>query len=186
MTIDEFMRDIAPKMREGWVAMDRDEIWYYLVDKPKLNKDLEMWLATKRTGGMLLESFDIVPVDDWTQSLRKVGGNGNTLKLVLTDHWFEEIKSGRKTHEYRQIKKFWLSRLHIVPLQSYDYSSIKEIARLGNTFLGWDFVEFQKAYRKNPERITFKIKKIVVVDGKNTDLHIDDLVFDIELGERVK
>lgn len=23
------------------------------------------------------------------------------LKLVLTDHWFEEIKSGRKTHEYR-------------------------------------------------------------------------------------
>ncbi len=24
MTIEEFMRDIAPKMNEGWVAMDKD------------------------------------------------------------------------------------------------------------------------------------------------------------------
>ena len=27
----------------------------------------------------------------------------NTLKLVLTDYWFDEIKSGRKTHEYKII-----------------------------------------------------------------------------------
>ena len=110
----------------------------------------------------------------------------NILKLVLTDHWFEEIKSGRKSHEYRKINKFWLSRLHILPSQFYDYSPIKEITRLGNTFIGFDFVEFQKAYRKNPERMTFEVKKIVVVDGKNTDLHTDELVFDIELGERIK
>lgn len=30
----------------------------------------------------------------------------NILKLVLTDHWFEEIKSGRKTHEYRKATLF--------------------------------------------------------------------------------
>ena len=35
----------------------------------------------------------------------------NTLKLVLTDHWFEEIKSGRKTHEYRKATPFWYKRL---------------------------------------------------------------------------
>lgn len=89
-----------------------------------------------------------------------------TLKLVLTDHWFEEIKSGRKTHEYRQMKTYW--NLRLIPTRQ------------------WELVEFQKAYRKNPERMTFEIKKVVVRNGKDTDLQIDDKVFDIELGERVK
>lgn len=35
----------------------------------------------------------------------------DVLKLVLTDHWFEEIKSGRKTHEYRKATNFWKDRL---------------------------------------------------------------------------
>jgi len=35
----------------------------------------------------------------------------NILKLVLTDHWFEEIKSGRKTHEYRMATIYWKKRL---------------------------------------------------------------------------
>lgn len=35
----------------------------------------------------------------------------NILKLVLTDHWFEEIKSGRKTHEYRMATLFWYRRI---------------------------------------------------------------------------
>lgn len=30
----------------------------------------------------------------------------NILKLVLTDYWFEEIKSGHKTHEYRMATIF--------------------------------------------------------------------------------
>lgn len=91
----------------------------------------------------------------------------NTLKLVLTDHWFEEIKSGRKTHEYREFKPFWENRL-----SKFEFS------------VGCK-VEFQKAYRKNPERMTFEIKDIKLVDGKNTDLHCDGMVFDIELGDRV-
>ena len=92
----------------------------------------------------------------------------NTLKLVLTDHWFEEIKSGHKTHEYRNFTPYWENRL-----QKFEFSQ------------GY-FVQFQKAYRKNPERMTFKIDNIRLVDGKNTDLHIDGLVFDIELGERIR
>ena len=35
----------------------------------------------------------------------------DTIKLVLTDHWFEEIKSARKTHEYRKETPFWHKRL---------------------------------------------------------------------------
>uniref|UniRef100_A0AAU8B1L2 Uncharacterized protein n=2 Tax=Dulem virus 29 TaxID=3145747 RepID=A0AAU8B1L2_9CAUD len=39
MTIDEFMRDIAPKMRPGWVAMDFDGDWYWYLDKPTMEDD---------------------------------------------------------------------------------------------------------------------------------------------------
>ena len=92
----------------------------------------------------------------------------NTLKLVLTDRWFEEIKSGRKTHEYRKFTPFWENRLD-------------------KLYFSKDcLVQFQKAYRKNPERMTFEIKDIQLVDGTNTDLHTDGLVFDIELGARIK
>lgn len=61
----------------------------------------------------------------------------DVLKLVLTDHWFEEIKSGRKKHEYRKATPFWINRI------------------LKNEFTAGCFVEFQKAYRKNPERMLF-------------------------------
>lgn len=35
-----------------------------------------------------------------------------TLKLVLTYHWFEEIKSGRKTHEYRKWTQYFVDRIN--------------------------------------------------------------------------
>ncbi len=108
----------------------------------------------------------------------------NTLKLVLTDYWFEEIKSGRKTHEYRKATPFWALRI-------LKAAGIKKWVHFHAEMLNVNLeeypnVQFQKAYRKNPERMTFEIKDIRLVEGKNTDLHIDDLVFDIELGERVK
>ena len=90
----------------------------------------------------------------------------NTLKLVLKDIWFDKIKSGVKTHEYREYKDFWIKRLS--PLNKYAY------------------VEFQKAYRKNPERMKFEIKSIKLLDAKSAnDLGIDAPVFDIELGKRL-
>ena len=33
------------------------------------------------------------------------------LFLILTEHWFDEIKSGRKTHEYREARDYWNKRL---------------------------------------------------------------------------
>ena len=61
MTIDEFMRDIAPKMRPGYVAMEDGGRWCWFSSKPTV------------VSFSHLRSFDIAPVDDWTQSLRKVG-----------------------------------------------------------------------------------------------------------------
>lgn len=102
----------------------------------------------------------------------------DTLKLVLTDHWFEEIKSGRKTHEYRKATEFWKKRL----LDSEKL--FKNV--VGHSFKPYKFVEFQKAYRKNPERMTFAIKEIDWLPcGIKTDLHCQESVFDIELGERI-
>nr|DAH27357.1 MAG TPA: activating signal cointegrator [Bacteriophage sp.] len=93
----------------------------------------------------------------------------NTLKLVLTDHWFEEIKSGRKKYEYRKATPYWEKRL--------GWHSFRE----------WiPYVQFQKAYRKNPERMTFEIYHIERINGLDTDLHCDEDVFAIKLGERIK
>ena len=101
----------------------------------------------------------------------------DTLKLVLTDHWFEEIKSGRKTHEYRKATPFWYRRLlepmRIVALCNCDY----ELQR--------PQVQFQKAYRKNPEHMTFEIERITIIDGEDTDLKCVEDVFDIRLGRRI-
>lgn len=92
--------------------------------------------------------------------------NIKTLKLVLKDIWFEKIKAGVKTHEYREYKDFWIKRLS--PLDKY--SSI----------------EFQKAYRKNPEKMKFEIKSIKILDEQSAnDLNINKPVFDIELGKRI-
>jgi hypothetical protein len=106
----------------------------------------------------------------------------NTLKLVLTDRWFEEIKSGRKTHEYRRATRYWFRRLIDFPYTTNEVINIDK----GIFPKKFDYVQFQKAYRKNPERMIFFIKKIMMINGENTDLHIDEPVYDIELGERVK
>lgn len=75
MTIDEFVRDIAPKMRDGWVAMDASGHWYWHSERP-VRRGFNMW--GHPSAGMadmtcLSCGFDIAPVDDWAQSLRKVG-----------------------------------------------------------------------------------------------------------------
>ena len=108
----------------------------------------------------------------------------NTLCLVLTDYWFEEIKSGRKTHEYREAKPFWIKRITTdnQPLEVL----IKNQDEIGWGFMfGFTKVEFQKAYRKNAEKMTFWVRDVYLTNGKDTDLKVDKWVFDIELGNKI-
>ena len=79
MTIDEFMTYIAPKMRLGWVAMDKDGMWTWF-DKEPYICSYAWWV--KGDVSEELSCLNIVPVDDWTQSLRKVN--------------YEESKSDRE------------------------------------------------------------------------------------------
>lgn len=122
--------------------------------------------------------------------------NDNTLKLVLSDHWFDEIKSGRKTHEYRECKWFWIKRLIMgredreeVYRWSIDDSDLANPPHneLGYGFMyGFCYVEFQRAYRKNAEKMLFNVRDVTIRNGKDTDLKTDKWVFDIELGRRIK
>ena len=60
------------------------------------------------------------------QTLRKDKEMTNTLKLVLTDHWFEEIKSGRKMHEYRQVKPYWIRKIYGCSLEVAEFIDLKK------------------------------------------------------------
>jgi len=87
------------------------------------------------------------------------------LHLVLTHKWFDKIKSGEKTKEYREAKPYWNKRLG---------------------YKKYDLVKFRLGYAKNAETMTFKVKGIYLEQGIPNDLNIDDGVWAIELGERVK
>lgn len=92
----------------------------------------------------------------------KTTEKGKNLKLVLTYHWFDEIEAGRKTVEYREVKDTWKR------LETEKYTT----------------VTFYRGYAKNRKEMTFEIKSIEKMNGKNSDLHIDKDVYAINLGKR--
>lgn len=69
MTIDEFKKNIAPYMKKGWVAMDKDNKWYFYNNKPQ--SLIEHWISSDFMS--YLNMFDIEPVDNWRESLIEVG-----------------------------------------------------------------------------------------------------------------
>lgn len=74
MTIDEFKKNIAPFMRPGYVAMDKDGMWWWYTYKPICYLSGEVWRANKNSDYTYLSyAFNIEPVEDWTKSLIEVG-----------------------------------------------------------------------------------------------------------------
>ena len=64
-----------------------------------------------------------------------------TLHLVLTEHWFDETKSGHKRTEYRAMSDHW---------QRLIWERREQLKH----------VKFQRAFAKNPQRMTFDISNI--------------------------
>lgn len=99
------------------------------------------------------------------------------LIFPLKKHWYDKIKSGEKTVEYREAKPYWNTRLwkhgcEAYPNLPYDYEDCKDY------FVPPPECYFQLGYK--PEtRLTAKIYKVEIVDGKNTDLNIDKPVYAI-------
>ena len=103
-----------------------------------------------------------------------------TLDLVLKSKWFEKIKSGEKTVEYREIKPYWQKRIY--PLIDGEFSF--PIVYPGDGLKRGAKVHFSRGYARK-EQMLFMIDKISVAPGECTDLHTDNLVYAIHLGERI-
>ena len=74
MTIDEFKKNIAPYMRKGYVAMDKDNFYWWYSNKPrKLKSHWNAKIEKENDICFLAKLFNIEPVEDWTKSLIKVG-----------------------------------------------------------------------------------------------------------------
>ena len=95
------------------------------------------------------------------------------LTFNLKKEWFEKIKSGEKTHEYRIVKDYWFKRLFL-------YSKIQGFQTtlpLHNTCI---FLCGYPSRQDKSKKIEAKIKKISIINGLQTDLKINEDVFDIE------
>ncbi|PIO07908.1 hypothetical protein COU59_02525 [Candidatus Pacearchaeota archaeon CG10_big_fil_rev_8_21_14_0_10_34_12] len=75
------------------------------------------------------------------------------LHLTLHKKWFDEIKSGKKKEEYREIKPYWINRL-------FDNKGKPK---------NFDIVEFRNGYSKNARKMSVeflglkKIKSEIVI-----------------------
>ena len=102
-----------------------------------------------------------------------------TLNLTLKKKWFDMIKSGEKKEEYREIKKFWATRLLtkiLVPWGGYlspladlvngdlEMNGFKEFA--GNPFATFDTVTFRNGYSANAPTITVECLGISIGTAK--------------------
>ena len=101
------------------------------------------------------------------------------LTFNLSKKWYEKIRSGEKTIEYREVKPYWTKRLNgfngmikdeafIEKLKKGESCNLRCILRLGYT----------------KRHMTARIKQIYVLQsGKDTDLAIDGQVYAIHLAD---
>ncbi len=113
------------------------------------------------------------------------------LIFPLKKQWYEKIKSGEKTVEYREMKIYWITRIcnatqewnyqnnyGCVMFESGTNEAVKGITKM--TFIKKMPCILQNGY--NPKtRLKADISKIEVVNGKYTDLAIDKPVYAIYL-----
>lgn len=99
------------------------------------------------------------------------------LIFPLKKQWYEKIKSGEKTIEYREVKPYWTKRIHketgfFVP------EKIGEAHIFGKHYIEHHCL-LRLGYTK--QYMTAFISEIEVINGKDTDLHIDKPVYAIHL-----
>lgn len=114
------------------------------------------------------------------------------LTFNLKKEWFDKIKIGEKTHEYREVKDFWTDRLvkeffNIDKKKKpYDFEIYKQgmIIYLQNECGHYNrpllcFMNGMKSEEEKP-RLYAKMKSIIIINGSFTDLKVDIPVYDIE------
>lgn len=99
---------------------------------------------------------------------------GAMLTFNIKKEWFEKIKSGEKTHEYREVKDYWTTRI-----TNYFHIDIDKL-KSGTTY--WYTGSFDIIFRMGyvGEKLRATTKSIKIIAGLNSDLKIDKPVYDIE------
>ncbi len=98
------------------------------------------------------------------------------LIFPLKKEWYEKIRSGEKTVEYREVKPYWTKRITnagVKVVSCYKKNENEQYISMENPIS----CVFQLGYTK--ERLETWINRVEIVDGKDTDLHIDKLVYAI-------
>jgi len=89
-----------------------------------------------------------------------------TLYLTLKKEFFDQIKKGDKTSEFREYKKHWIQKL----------------MNADGSFKTYDFVLFKNGYHKNAPQMTVEFKGIKIIKEK-TGWFKHEKYFEIELGK---
>ena len=95
------------------------------------------------------------------------------LTFNLKKQWFDKIKSGKKTHEYRLATDYWRKRI-----ENWVYKiKVRKLT---------PYIELRCGYPKSTDKDKILkavvIKQPKIINGINTDLAIDKDVYDIEFG----
>ena len=114
------------------------------------------------------------------------------LTFNLKKEWFDKIKSGEKTHEYREIKPYWEKRItkevmaNIAKRRDAVYEHMHEPDYLDRIKEITDIpliICFKCGYPKSNEEdkiLYAKFESCRITYGKYTDLAISKRVYDIE------
>ena len=99
----------------------------------------------------------------------------------MKKEWYEKIKSGEKTIEYREAKPYWRTRLI-----NYFQLDTDEMIEVGDSYIYSEknpraVCKLCLGYTK--QYIIARITRIEVMDGKDTDLHIDKPIYAIHLAD---
>lgn len=109
------------------------------------------------------------------------------LIFPLKKQWYEKIKSGEKTIEYREVKPYWNKRIYFELSKEFE-------KRFQRKFCSYEDFSFSAVkcgvdaklncklrLGYTDKYMTANITKIEIVNGKNTDLAIDNPVYAIHL-----
>lgn len=94
----------------------------------------------------------------------------------LKKEWFNKIKSGIKTHEYRLCNDFWNKRINNLIYRIENDSEYSDFYPARN-------IKFCMGYPKTDDYSKSIIARVINItkhNGLNTDLHINKNVWDIE------
>lgn len=105
------------------------------------------------------------------------------LIFPLKKEWYEKIKSGEKTIEYREAKPYWTYRIGNELKRQAAFAEDMELFYAFSRGHRIDIVNIDCVLRLGYTKkyMTATIDTIELINGKDTDLHIDKPVYAIHL-----